>query len=569
MRIGAYEGNSGRELAAQYESISQQELFAPIEHLLPKNPASILDIGAGSGRDAAWFARKGHTVLAVEPSEAMRTYAQNLHCSSMILWLDDCLPALNKVYHLGTSFDGIFASGVWMHIHPSKRDRAFRKITGLLKPGGNLFISLRLGPADKARMMFPVSSEEIHSLAQSNGMSVVSHINRPDLLGRTDISWEQLVLRLHDDGTLALPLLRHVVLNDAKSSTYKLGLLRSVARVADGSQGMAKYNSDTGVSIPLGLVALYWLRLYHPLIQSNLPQAPGNKTGSKGLGFIDDHTWQIVSQLACGDFRVGARFVGEHADAVNKSIRKAVATINNKPAFYMTYPGSKDPIFPVTRVSRHRFNITNQLIINEEYLRSFGSLFVPLSIWRTMVRFDAWIEPSLVAEWIRLMENYAKTQGRELDQGALNRSMQWHNPSRDVSYVRNRTKQLMDAKPVHCIWTGTRLSKSNFDIDHCLAWAAWPCADLWNLLPAKPAINRQKRDKLPSAEMLDRSAERIMGWWEKAWSGDEIGKSRFLLEAKASLPIFSKNLDLENVFDGLQKRRFAIRADQQIDEWTI
>ena len=37
----------------------------------------------------------------------------------------------------------------------------------------------------------------------------------------------------------ALPLLRHVILNDAKSSTYKLALLRSLCRIADGSAGLA------------------------------------------------------------------------------------------------------------------------------------------------------------------------------------------------------------------------------------------------------------------------------------------------------------------------------------------
>ena len=36
-----------------------------------------------------------------------------------------------------------------------------------------------------------------------------------------------------DDGTGALPLLRHVILNDAKSATYKLGLLRALCRAAE------------------------------------------------------------------------------------------------------------------------------------------------------------------------------------------------------------------------------------------------------------------------------------------------------------------------------------------------
>ncbi len=566
MGIKAYEGESGRSLTARYETISPEHLFTAIVDLFPSPPAAILDVGAGSGRDAAWFARKGYTVLAVEPSETMRTAGQELHQGSQVQWLDDSLPELKEVYRIGTSFDAIFVSAVWMHVLPSKRKRAFRKLVGLLKPGGKLFISLRLGPVDQKRSMFPVSSEEIISLAQSNGMSVAFQGKRPDVWGRPGLSWEQMVLHLHDDGTDALPILRHVVLNDAKSSTYKLGLLRSVARAADGSQGMAQHKYEGEVSIPLGLIALNWLRLYHPLIKTGLPQTPGNQ-GIGGLGFIKRDAWQIVSGLDPADFRVGARFAGDHAKAVHQSIREAAATITLMPATHMTYPGSNKPIFSVSR-GRAKI-ITNQLIIDETYLFSFGEVRIPGNLWRTMVRFDAWIEPALVAEWIRLMQNYARNQGREVDPAVIYKAMQWLDPSRDVRFVRDHTRQLMQTKPVHCIWSGKRLRESNFDIDHCLSWAAWPCADLWNLLPANPTINRKKSDKLPSAEMLDRSSEPIMEWWDRAWTENEIMEKRFLIEAKASLPLFSESLDLESIFDGLQKKRLAIRADHQIAEWSV
>jgi len=534
--------------------------------LLPLQPAAILDVGAGSGRDAAWFAELGYSVLAVEPAVTMRLFGEERHKDSQFEWLDDSLPDLKEVYRIGTAFDAIFVSAVWMHVPPNARERAFRKLAGLLKPGGKLFISLRMGQVDQSRSMHPVSSEEIISFAQDNGMSVVYQQSRPDVFGRTELLWEQLVLQLHDDGTDALPILRHVVLNDTKSSTYKLGLLRSVARAADGSQGMAEHGSDGEVYIPLGLVALNWLRLYHPLINSDLPQSPINR-GTKHLGFIKNEIWNVVSGLVPTDFRVGSRFTGENAKAVHHAIREAAATITRMPAYYMTYPGSDEPIFPVAKGRAKR--ISNQLIIDEQYLSSFGLMCIPGNIWRTMVRFDAWIEPALVAEWIRLMQKYAEKQGREIDQAVFYRAMQWLDPSRDVRFVRDQTIQLMQSKPVYCVWSGTRLRKTNFDVDHCLSWAAWPCADLWNLLPSHPKINRRKSDKLPSAEMLDRSSDRILEWWNRAWTQDKIVEKRFLMEAKASLPLFSEDIDHQTIFDGLQKRRFAIRSDHQIAEWSL
>lgn len=481
-------------------------------------------------------------------------------------WLNDSLPGLKQVYRIGTAFDAIFVSAVWMHVYPKERDRTFRKLAGLLKPGGKLFISLRMGQVDLSRSMHPVSYEEIISLAQANGMSIVYHQSRPDVWGRAELLWEQLVLQLHDDGTDALPILRHVVLNDAKSSTYKLGLLRSVARAADGSQGMAEHGSDGEVFIPLGLVALNWLRLYHPLINSDLPQNPVNR-GSKHLGFIKNKTWNVVSGLVPADFRVGSRFAGERAKAVHHALQEAAITITRMPAHYMTYPGTDKPIFPVSK-GRAK-GITCQLIIDEPYLSSFGQMRIPGNIWRTMVRFDAWIEPALVTEWIRLMQNYAQKQGREIDQAVIYNAMQWLDPSRDVSFVRDQTIKLMQSKPVYCVWSGSRLRETRFHVDHCLPWAAWPCADLWNLLPSHPKYNSRKSDKIPSAEMLDRSSDRILAWWSRAWTQNEIVEKRFLMEAKASLPLFSDDVDHQIIFDGLQKRRFAIRSDHQIAEWHL
>jgi hypothetical protein len=37
-------------------------------------------------------------------------------------------------------------------------------------------------------------------------------------------------------------------------------------------------------------------------------------------------------------------------------------------------------------------------------LRSFGELRVLLEIWQTLTRYNVWIEPPLISEWVRLIE---------------------------------------------------------------------------------------------------------------------------------------------------------------------
>jgi len=64
------------QLVSQYESLTFEHVHPALPTMLPPPGATILDIGAGSGRDAAWFAAKGYDVVAAEPSEAMRTLAR-------------------------------------------------------------------------------------------------------------------------------------------------------------------------------------------------------------------------------------------------------------------------------------------------------------------------------------------------------------------------------------------------------------------------------------------------------------------------------------------------------------
>ena len=75
---------NARQLVKQYESLSFEEVHAGILNLLPQPGAVVLDVGSGSGRDAAWFAAHGYDVVAVEPSDAMRAHARALHPSNRI-----------------------------------------------------------------------------------------------------------------------------------------------------------------------------------------------------------------------------------------------------------------------------------------------------------------------------------------------------------------------------------------------------------------------------------------------------------------------------------------------------
>jgi hypothetical protein len=109
---------------------------------------------------------------------------------------------------------------------------------------------------------------------------------------------------------------------------------------------------------------------------------------------------------------------------------------------------------------------------------------------------------------------------------------------------------------------------SRLDIDHCLPWTAWPCGDLWNLMPSDRRVNQdQKRHRLPSAAALLGARNRILDWWEKAWFSDPALRDRFSREAAAALPVADLT-NLEEVFASVEWRRLRLRQDQQIPEWN-
>lgn len=565
--IAFYDRHAG-DLATRYAALHADVVWAPLKDLLPHGLKRLaLDVGAGTGRDAAWLAAMGFDVVAVEPAAGMRREGVSRHAD--LRWVDDRLPDLATVHRLGLAFDVILLGAVWMHLAPRERPRAFRKLITLLRPGGQMLLSLRSGPTEDERAMHPAPLGEIEALARDHGLAVVRAVASGDVAGRADVTWMSVCLRLPDDGSVGLPTIRGIILNDDKSSTYKLGLMRAVAKIADVSSGLAAAlpGDQDCVAVPLGLVALNWLRAYLPLIRGDLPQSPGNQ-GTDRLGFAKEGFRSLLALgVAEQDLRVGAIFTGDRAIAVRDALVEARRTIVAMPVRYTKMPNTTTQVFEVELGRSERG--AGVLTITPQMLWSWGRLSMPGPLWRAMQRFGIWIEPVIVAEWTRLMRAYALSQGRELAAGTVEARMAWSEPMRNTDLARTAVNRLVAAgRPVACVWSAAELRAGSVDIDHALPWSAWPCNDLWNLLPAARRVNqREKRDRLPSAAALARARDPIIAWWTDAWNTVPILANRFASEARAALPIIG-DADLVSVFAGLEWRRLRVELDQAPPLWT-
>jgi SAM-dependent methyltransferase len=192
MKSTAGYAEAATQLVAQYESITFEDIFAGMLHLFPEKPALVLDIGAGTGRDAAALARRGHEVIAVEPTAALREHGKTIHADQKITWIDDVLPELITVTALGRQFDLIISIAVWMHLDLTERSTAMASLAKLLTPKGRLILSLRHGQIPDGRRMFDITAEETIALAAKHNLHIVHEVKTRDSLLRPDVTWSFL-----------------------------------------------------------------------------------------------------------------------------------------------------------------------------------------------------------------------------------------------------------------------------------------------------------------------------------------------------------------------------------------
>ncbi|GEP61732.1 hypothetical protein RSO01_88980 [Reyranella soli] len=188
-------GETAAERVKQYESIPFAHVHRHMMHLFPTTPSRVIDIGAGTGRDAAGFAGLGHTVTAVEPTPELRAEAQRLHPHPAITWIDDSLPDLDRVHALGERYDLVMLTAVWMHLDQAQRERAMARVAPLVRPGGMMALSLRHGPVPAGRRMFEISAQETCELAGRHGLSVIHESKGAAVLSGPDVWWDRLAFR--------------------------------------------------------------------------------------------------------------------------------------------------------------------------------------------------------------------------------------------------------------------------------------------------------------------------------------------------------------------------------------
>jgi 2-polyprenyl-3-methyl-5-hydroxy-6-metoxy-1,4-benzoquinol methylase len=137
--IDFYNENADK-LADLYETADMSEIHALLVRFLSAK-ARILEIGCGSGRDAAFLVAKGYDVRAVEASARMMEVALHLHPELAGRITLASVPLRDSDRLFSRQFSAVVCIGTIIHVPDQYLFEFASQIRDLVMPDGILFLS--------------------------------------------------------------------------------------------------------------------------------------------------------------------------------------------------------------------------------------------------------------------------------------------------------------------------------------------------------------------------------------------------------------------------------------------
>ena len=113
---------------------------------LEEEYATILDLGAGTGRSYSYFSKKGYNYIGLDFSSKMREKAFKIHGEFSYI-LDDMINI--KKYFKDNSVDAVFAVYSLFHLPQEDLKRVLSDIYDILKEGGVFLFTYQLGSGEE------------------------------------------------------------------------------------------------------------------------------------------------------------------------------------------------------------------------------------------------------------------------------------------------------------------------------------------------------------------------------------------------------------------------------------
>jgi SAM-dependent methyltransferase len=180
---------------AKYIDTSPQKVNGQLKAWINKNlkqidkTAKILEIGSGSGKDAAYFESLGYRMELSDASQGFVDYLiKNGKSARLFNAITD---------ELDGDYDMVFADAVFLHFNPEQLEKVLRKIFKALKPKGLIVFSLKAGNGEEVtdrklgvnRYFCYWQADDIKKLLLKNGFTNIEIQTIDDYRGKDRPDW--------------------------------------------------------------------------------------------------------------------------------------------------------------------------------------------------------------------------------------------------------------------------------------------------------------------------------------------------------------------------------------------
>jgi SAM-dependent methyltransferase len=468
----------------------------------------VLDIGAGTCRDAAVLLGLGIDAHAVEPSSGLRKRAAALHPELAGRIFDGSLPGRLPPQVAGP-YDGILVSAVLMHVADAQLFDAAFAIRERLKADGKLLVTVPVQRGDlpagverdtAGRLMVMRSPAQLKLLFGRLGFTLESEWRSADALGRRGFDWATLSFRFSGTAPRPIDRIESILNADRKVATYKLALLRAFCDTALTSWSQATWEPDGKVSIPLEELSRRWIQYYWPLLESRqlIPQINGESKGAKPIAFRGSMADLVERYRRRGGLGAWLRDIGDG------TLSPEDAGLSRRVLSVISRTIVKGPVqFAGGALGTREFSFdsrTRRVLFDER-------------VWQELVLMGHWVRDALVLRWAEMT---SRLSGGDLAPGRI---LDLLIKSSDPLRMDPQVRELYRATPsIECVWTAKPLHAA-FEVDHAIPFAFWRDSSLWNLFPAARGANNAKRDRLPTIRLVRRREEAIVGCWRMIAAG--------------------------------------------------
>jgi len=115
----SYYENNAKHLFQRYESAKVDNIHSLLLNTFPSK-SYLLEIGCGSGRDAAFMHQNGYDVLAIDGSREM--IAEARRCHPELVGRLEVVKIPDELHFESSSFDGVYCIATLMHLDKNAID---------------------------------------------------------------------------------------------------------------------------------------------------------------------------------------------------------------------------------------------------------------------------------------------------------------------------------------------------------------------------------------------------------------------------------------------------------------